>query len=135
MLKEFKQFILRGNAIDLAVAFVIGAAFNSVVQGLVKDLITPLVAAIYKQKQFSAAHFTFHGSQFLYGDFLNTLISFLIIAAVVFFLVVQPINKFIELSKRGDTTPDPATKKCPECFSEIPAQATRCAFCTAKLKV
>ena len=134
MLREFKQFILRGNVIDLAVAVVIGAAFNNVVQGLVKDLITPLVGAIYKQKSFASAAVHFHGASFMYGDFLNTLISFLIVAAVVFFLVVQPINKFIALSKKGDTTPDPTTKKCPECFSEIPLQATRCAFCTVEIK-
>lgn len=133
MLKEFKQFILRGNAIDLAVAFVIGAAFNSVVQGLVKDLITPLIAAIYKQQQFSNAHFTLNGSKFLYGDFINTLISFIIIAAVVFFLVVQPINKLVAYSKRNKAPAEPGTKKCPFCYSEIPVKATRCAFCTSDL--
>lgn len=133
MLKEFRQFILRGNVIDLAVAVVIGAAFNSVVQALVKDFITPLIAAIYKQQQFSSSSFHFHGSTFLYGDFINTFISFLIIAAVVFFLVVQPINKLIALSKRNKTSEDPSTKKCPECYSEIPIKATRCAFCTTKL--
>jgi large conductance mechanosensitive channel len=133
MLKEFKQFILRGNVIDLAVAVVIGAAFNSVVQGLVKDFITPLVGAIYQQKQFANAAFHFHGSTFLYGDFINVLISFIIIAAVVFFLVVQPINKLIALSKRNKTSEDPSTKKCPECLSEVPIKATRCAFCTTKL--
>lgn len=133
MLKEFKQFILRGNAIDLAVAFVIGAAFNSVVQGLVKDLITPLIAAVYKQQQFSNAHFTLNGSRFLYGDFINTLISFIIIAAVVFFLVVQPINKLVAYSKRNKAPAEPGTKKCPFCYSEIPVKATRCAFCTSDL--
>jgi large conductance mechanosensitive channel len=133
MLKEFKQFVLRGNVIDLAVAVVIGAAFNSVVQGLVKDFITPLVGAIYQQKQFANAAFHFRGSTFLYGDFINVLISFLIIAFVVFFLVVQPINKLIALSKRNETPPAPNTKKCPECYSEIPIKATRCAFCTTKL--
>ena len=133
MLKEFKQFILRGNVIDLAVAVVIGAAFNSVVQGLVKDFITPLVGAIYQQKQFANAAFHLHGSTFMYGEFINTLISFLIIAVVVFFLVVQPINKLVELSKRGKAPREPGTQKCPECYSEIPIKATRCAFCTTKL--
>jgi large conductance mechanosensitive channel len=133
MLKEFKKFVLRGNVIDLAVAVVIGAAFNGVVQGLVKDFITPLVGAIYQQKQFANAAFHFHGSTFLYGDFINVLISFIIIAAVVFFLVVQPINKLVAISKRNEKPEDPSTKKCPECYSEIPVKATRCAFCTTKL--
>jgi large conductance mechanosensitive channel len=134
MLKEFKQFILRGNVVDLAIAVVIGAAFNSVIQGLVKDFITPLVGAVYKQKQFATAHFTFHGSQFLYGDFINLLTSFLIVALVVFFLVVQPVNRLISYSNRNGASPEPSTKKCPECLSVVPVQATRCAFCTSQIK-
>jgi large conductance mechanosensitive channel len=134
MLKEFKQFILRGNVIDLAVAVVIGAAFNNVVQGLVKDFITPLVGAVYQQKSFANASFHFHGATFMYGDFVNTFISFVLVAAVVFFLVVQPINKLVEISKRNDDTADPTTKKCPECYSEIPFKATRCPFCTTKIE-
>src|SRR5579871_2704855 len=105
MLKEFKKFILRGNVVDLAVGVVIGAAFNSVVQALVKDLITPVISAFGGTKHFADAHFTFRGSQFLYGDFLNTLISFLLVAAAVFFFVVQPINKLTLLAQRGDATP------------------------------
>ena len=133
MFKEFKKFILRGNVVDLAVAVVVGAAFNAVVQSFVKDMITPLVSAFYQQQKFSEAYFTFRGSHFLYGDFVNNFISFFIIAAVVFFFVVQPINKVVTISNRKNTTPEPSTKKCPECFSIIAKEASRCAFCTAKL--
>lgn len=135
MFKEFKKFILRGNVVDLAVAVVIGAAFNSVVQALVKDIITPIIGIVYggKESDFANRYFSVHGSKFLYGDFINTAVSFLLIALVVFFLVVQPINKLIALSKAGKDTPEPTTKKCPECYSEINIKATRCAFCTAKL--
>jgi large conductance mechanosensitive channel len=135
MLKDFKRFILRGNVVDLAVAVVIGAAFNGVVQSLVRDFITPLITGATKsghltQGQWVVAHrFTFN-----WGDFLNTLISFVIVAAVVFFLVVQPINKLAALSARRKDTGESTTKKCPECFSEINKQAIRCAFCTSKLK-
>ncbi|HEY9715023.1 MAG TPA: MscL family protein, partial [Chroococcales cyanobacterium] len=97
------------------------------------DFITPLVGAIYQQKQFSNAAFHFHGSTFLYGDFINTFVSFLIIALVVFFLVVQPINKLVAYSKRNKEPAQPGTKKCPFCYSDIPVKATRCAFCTSKL--
>jgi large conductance mechanosensitive channel len=134
MLKDFKKFILRGNVVDLAVAVVIGAAFTGIVNSLVKDLITPLVGAVYKQEQFAKASFTLNGSEFLYGDFINALISFIIVAAVVFFLVVQPVNKLTALSKRKNEEPtEPTSKKCPECLSEVPKEATRCAFCTSKL--
>ncbi|HET9174348.1 MAG TPA: large conductance mechanosensitive channel protein MscL [Candidatus Saccharimonadales bacterium] len=135
MFQEFKKFVLRGNTVDLAVAVVIGAAFNSVVQALVKDIITPVVDIFYNQKNSDFAHqtFTVHGSQFFYGDFVNTAISFLLIAAVVFFLVVQPINKLLSMSARSKNTEEPTTKKCAFCFSEIDKRATRCAFCTAKL--
>ena len=134
MLKDFKKFILRGNVVDLAVAVVIGAAFNSVVQSLVKDFITPLITGIsgngkLVQGQWMVAHrFTFN-----WGDFLNTLISFVIVAAVVFYFVVQPINKMIAYSNRDKDTDEPTEKKCPECLSTIPKAAKRCAFCTSKV--
>jgi large conductance mechanosensitive channel len=134
MLQDFKQFILRGNVVDLAVAVVIGSAFSAVVTALVKDLITPLIAAIGGTRDFSSLRFTIHHSQFLYGDFLNAFISFVILAAVVFFLVVTPVNKFVAFSRRNQRPIDPTTRKCPECLSEIPIKATRCAFCTAKIK-
>jgi large conductance mechanosensitive channel len=134
MLQDFKQFILRGNVVDLAVAVVIGAAFSAVVTALVKDLITPLIAAIGGTPDFSNLKFTIHHSQFLYGDFLNAFIAFLILAAVVFFLVVTPVNHLIAYSRRTKSSDEPGTRKCPECLSEIPAKATRCAFCTAKVK-
>jgi large conductance mechanosensitive channel len=128
MLQEFKQFLLRGNVVDLAVAVVIGAAFSGVVNSMVKDLITPLIAAIGGQHDFSKYSFTIHHSTFAYGDFLNSLISFMIIAAVIFFFVVKPINQLISLSRRG-ATPDPTTRKCPECMAEIPINAKRCMYC------
>jgi len=134
MLQDFKQFILRGNVVDLAVAVVIGSAFSAVVTSLVKDLITPLIAAIGGLRDFSNLSFTIHHSQFLYGDFLNAAISFVILAAVVFFLVVTPVNHFIAFSRRNQKSADPTTRKCPECLSEIPAKATRCAHCTAKIE-
>lgn len=131
MLKDFKKFILRGNVVDLAVAVVVGAAFTGIVNSFVKDMITPLIAAIYKEKTFASAHFTINGSNFLYGDFINALVSFLLIAGVVFFFVVQPINK---LTSRITKPVEKKNRKCPECLSEIPKAATRCAFCTAKVK-
>ncbi len=134
MLSDFKKFILRGNAIELAVAFVVGAAFNGVVQSLVKDLITPLISAIGGKPDFSAYYFTLNHSRFAYGDFINSLVSFLMIAAAVFFLVIHPLNKLIEFTSRLKTPPDPTDKKCPECLSTIPISATRCAFCGVKLK-
>ncbi|HXR49874.1 MAG TPA: large conductance mechanosensitive channel protein MscL [Verrucomicrobiae bacterium] len=135
MLNDFKKFILRGNVVDLAVAVVIGAAFNSVVQSLVKDFITPLITGVSKKGSLVQGQFTVdHRFIFNYGDFLNTLISFVIVAAVVFFFVVQPINKLNELAARRKGTEEPTTKKCPECLSEISKKATRCAFCASKLK-
>lgn len=134
MLQEFKKFILRGNVVDLAVAVVVGAAFNSVIQAFVRDMITPLIAAVYQQDKFSEAFFTINGSKFLYGDFINNVISFLIIAAVVFFLVVQPINKLTALTAKKKTTEEPSTRKCPECLSEVPKAASRCSFCTSKIE-
>jgi len=134
MLKDFRQFILRGNVVDLAVAVVIGAAFGAIVSSLVKDLVTPLIAAIGGKPDFSGLYFTLNHSKFMYGDFINAIISFLILAAVVFFLIIQPLNKLKAYSTRSKTTDDPAEKKCPHCLSEIPKAATRCAFCTSQVK-
>lgn len=133
MLGEFKKFILRGNVVDLAVGVVIGAAFNSVVQALVKDMITPIISVFGGTKRFADAQFTVHNSVFAYGDFLNTLISFLLVAIAVFFFVVQPINRLSALAMRGKTTDEPSTKKCKYCLSVIPKEATRCPNCTSKL--
>lgn len=132
-MKGFKQFILRGNVLDLAVAVVIGAAFGAVVTALVKDLITPLIAAIIKAPDFSGVSFTVNNSQFKIGDFVNALISFLLIAAAVYFVVVLPVNAITARMRRGEAPPDPTTKVCPECVSEIPIAARRCKFCTAQL--
>jgi large conductance mechanosensitive channel len=129
MLKGFRQFLLRGNVIDLAVAVVIGAAFGAVVSALVKDLLTPLIAAIVGQPDFSAIAFDVNGSRFLIGDFINALVSFVLIGAAVYFFVVVPVNAVIARRHRGEAPPDPTTKKCPECLSEIPIDAHRCAFC------
>lgn len=134
MLKDFKEFVLRGNVVDLAVAVVIGAAFGAIITSLVKDLITPLIAAIGGQPDFSNLSFTLNGSKFMYGDFINAVISFLMIAAVIFFLVVQPLNALVSRAKRKKTTDSPTTKKCPNCFSEVNLKATRCAFCTSTIK-
>jgi large conductance mechanosensitive channel len=132
MLKEFRGFILRGNLVDLAVAVVIGAAFGAVVTALVADFITPLIAAIGGKPDFSSLSFTINDSRFLYGHFINALISFVIIAAVVFFFVVKPVNALLE---RYRTEPDveSETHACPECLSDIPLKARRCAFCTAQV--
>ena len=134
MLKGFKQFLLRGNVVDLAVAVVVGAAFNGVVQAMVRDLITPLIAAIGGNPDFSKQHFVLHNSVFSYGDFVNAVISFLLIAAVVYFFVVSPINRLVQIMNRGKDTEDPTTRKCPECLSEIPMAAKRCKFCTAQVE-
>lgn len=132
MLKGFKEFILRGNVVDLAVGVLVGAAFGNVVTALVKDLFTPLIGAIAKTPNFSGLIFTINGSRFLYGDFINSLISFLIVAAVVYFFVVMPINNLLKRMKNGEEA-ETTTKACPECLSNIPKEATRCAFCTSKL--
>jgi large conductance mechanosensitive channel len=132
MLKDFKQFILRGNMLDLAVAVVIGVAFTAVITALVKDLITPLIAAIGGSQDFSSLTFTIHHSTFRYGDFLNYLISFAIVAAAVFFLVVVPVNALVEQARHKPPA-DPTTKRCPECLSEIPLAARRCSYCTTEL--
>jgi large conductance mechanosensitive channel len=129
---EFKQFLLRGNVVDLAVGIVIGVAFTAVVQALVRDLLTPLIAAIFGKPDFSRLAFTINNSRFLYGDFLNAVISFVLIAFAVFFFVVKPVNALIARTKNRES-PDPSTRKCPECLSEIPIQARRCAFCTVEV--
>jgi large conductance mechanosensitive channel len=129
---EFKQFLLRGNVVDLAVGIVIGAAFAAVVQAAVADLLTPLVAAIFGQPDFNDLTFTINGSVFRYGHFLNVLLAFITVALVVFFFVVKPINRLMELANRRES-PDPSTRKCPQCISEIPIDARRCAFCTSEV--
>ena len=132
MLKEFKTFVLRGNVVDLAVGIVIGAAFGAVVTALVKDLITPLVGILGKF-DFSALHFVVNKSNFLIGDFLNAVVSFIILAAVIFFFVVRPVNTLVARSKKEVPETAPTTKKCTFCASEIAIEATRCPFCTSVL--
>ncbi|MBV8812554.1 MAG: large conductance mechanosensitive channel protein MscL [Acidobacteriaceae bacterium] len=132
-MKEFKKFLLRGNVIDLAVAVVMGAAFGAVVTALVTDLITPLIAAIGGKPDFRQIYFTVHNSRFLIGDFINALVSFVLIAAAVYYFIVLPMNALMARLRRGEAPPDPTTKKCPECLSEIPIAAKRCAFCTSAL--
>jgi len=130
MLSGFKQFILRGNVIDMAVGVVVGAAFASVVGALTKDLLTPLIAAVVKAPDFSALTFTLRGSKFMYGEFLNAVVSFVLVASAVYFFVVTPINALIARTRKDPAPADPTTKKCPECLSEIPLDARRCAHCS-----
>ncbi len=132
MLSEFRQFVLRGNVVDLAVAVVIGAAFGAVVASMVEDLITPLIAAVAGKSDFSGLTFELRGSEFRYGEFLNALLSFFVIAAVVFFFVVKPLNTLLA-RLRPEPAVDQPTRACPECLSDIPAPARRCAFCTAEV--
>jgi large conductance mechanosensitive channel len=134
MLKGFKEFILRGNVVDLAVGVVVGAAFGTVVTALVKDLLTPFIGAVAKVPSFANLTFTINGSTFMYGDLINAVISFLLVATAVYFFVVLPINTLIARSRK-EPPPDPTTKKCPECKSVIPLDAKRCAFCTSQLAV
>lgn len=129
LLEGFKSFILRGNAVDLAVGVVIGAAFGSVVNALVKDLLTPLIGAIVKAPDFSAMFFTLNGSKFMYGELINVLISFLLVAFSIYFFVVMPMNMLNKRIHKG-AQPPVTTKKCPECQSDIPLGAKRCAYCT-----
>jgi large conductance mechanosensitive channel len=126
MLKGFRDFILRGNVVDLAVAVVVGVAFGAVVTALVADIITPLIAAVFGKPDFSGLTFTINQSKFLYGSFINAIVSFVLIAAAIYFVVVAPMNKLAERRARGA---DPTTKECPECLSEIPHAARKCAFC------
>ena len=132
MLSGFKQFILRGNVIDMAVGVVIGAAFATVVTAFTRDMLTPLIAALFGKPDFSAITFTVHGSVFPLGDFLNALIAFLLVAVAVYFFVVTPINALVARSRK-EPPADPTTKKCPECRMEIPIDARRCAHCTSQL--
>jgi large conductance mechanosensitive channel len=130
-MKGFKQFMLRGNVLELAVAVVMGAAFGAVVTALVKDLLTPLIAAVVGSPDFSAIAVTVNGSKLMVGDFVNAVIAFLMMSAAVYFFVVLPVNAFTARMRRGEAAPDPTTKKCPECMSEVAIAARRCAYCTS----
>ena len=129
-MKGFKQFLLRGNVVDMAVGVVMGASFAGIVSALVKDLLTPLIAAVIGKPDFSALTFEVNSSRFLYGDFLNAVIAFVMIATVIYFFVVLPVNALVSRARR-EPPPDPTTRKCPECLSEIPIAARRCAHCAS----
>jgi large conductance mechanosensitive channel len=129
--KEFRDFLMRGNIVDLAVAVVIGAAFNAVVQSLVADILTPLIAAIFGKPDFSALSFTINNSQFMYGNFINALITFVTVAAAIFFFVVKPMNRLMARLRPAQEEAVAETKACPECLSAIPAGASRCMYCTS----
>jgi large conductance mechanosensitive channel len=133
MLRGFRQFVFRGNVIDLAVAVVIGAAFGAVVTAFVKDLLTPLIAALFGKPDFSALRFSLNHSEFLFGDFLNAVIAFLLVATAIYFFIIVPMNALMARLKRGEAPPDPTTRLCPECLSEIPIAARRCAHCTSPI--
>lgn len=132
-MQEFKKFIMKGNVVDLAVGVVVGVAFGGVVSALVENLITPLISAIGGQPDFSRLAFTINNSRFGYGEFFNAVLSFLIIASVIFFLVVKPLNKLQERAARKKTPEDPTEKKCPECLSKIPKAAKKCMYCTSRI--
>jgi large conductance mechanosensitive channel len=134
MLKGFKEFLLRGNVVDLAVAVVIGGAFGAVVTALVKDLLTPFIAAVVGKPDFSAIQFTVNASKFLIGDFINALVGFVLVAAAIYFFVVAPMNMVMARRRSGQAPPDPTTRKCPECLSEVPIAARRCAFCAQPIE-
>ena len=131
MLKEFRDFLLRGNLLEVAVALVLALAFTAVVTSLVEDLLTPLVAAVFGEPDFSGLTFTINESTFRYGEFLNALLAFVLIAAVLFFLVIKPVNSILERTRRGEAPV--GVMQCPECLSEIPENARRCAFCTSEV--
>ncbi len=133
MVQGFKKFLFRGNVVDLAVAVVIGAAFGAVITALVTNIFTPLIAAIGGKPDFSNLSVTINNSKIMYGAFLNALISFVMIAIAVYLFIVAPMNAWTARRNKGEAPPDPTTKKCPECLSEIPIAARRCAFCTATL--
>lgn len=133
MATEFKQFLLRGNVIDLAVAVVIGAAFGAVINSFVTDLLTPLIAAVFGEPDFARLTFDINDSVFRYGSFINALVAFALVAAAIFFVVVRPVNALIARS-RNEAPADPSTRKCPHCLSEIPIEASRCAFCTERVE-
>ena len=134
MLSDFKKFVLRGNVVDLAVAVVVGVAFTAMITAFVADLITPLIAAIFGKPDFASLYFTIHHSRFKYGSFLNAVLSFLIVATVVFFAVVVPLTALMRrLNLVPTEEPAPETRQCPECLSDIPVGARRCAFCTSEV--
>jgi large conductance mechanosensitive channel len=128
-MSDFKQFLLRGNLVDMAVGIVIGLAFAALVTALVTDLLTPLIAAVFGNHDFSSLTFTIHKSRFFYGSFINALLSFVTIAAVVFYFVVKPVNA-LTARARTEPPPDPTEQQCPHCLSDIPTAAAVCAFCT-----
>lgn len=130
MFKGFREFVLRGNVVDLAVGVVLGAAFGAVVAAFVKDLLTPIIAAIAGKPDFASLYFEFNGAKFLYGDFLNAILAFVLVAAAVYYFVVLPVNA---LMKRYEKQALPDKQKCPECQSDIPLDARKCAFCTSVL--
>jgi large conductance mechanosensitive channel len=130
-MKGFKEFILRGNVLDLAVAVVLGAAFGNVISSFVRDLLTPLIAALGGQPNFSSLYFTVNNSRFMYGEFINSIISFLIVGTVIYFFVVVPMSRLLGRSK--ERAQAPSLRKCPECLSDVPLQARRCAFCAVTL--
>lgn len=131
MLKGFKEFVFRGNVVDLAVAVMMGAAFGGVISALVKDLLTPLIAAIAGKPDFSGLTFTLNHSKFLYGEFINAVVSFLLVATAIYFFVVTPLNAIAARMRKETPPAPPSTRPCPECLSEIPVAARRCAHCTA----
>ena len=131
LLKEFRAFLFRGNVVDLAVAVVLGTAFGLVIKALVADLLTPIIALIFGQPDFGALSFTINSSHFLYGDFINNLITFGSVAAAIFFFVVKPMSSMAARRAKGEVEPEADTRPCTECLSEIPKAARRCAFCTA----
>ncbi len=135
MLSGFKQFILRGNVIDMSVGVVVGAAFAALVSAFTKDLLTPLIAAIVGKPDFSAIRFTVHNSTFAIGDFINAAVSFLLVAAAVYFFVVTPMNLLLSRIRKAPRPADPTTKRCLECLSEIPIEARRCSHCAQPVAV
>jgi large conductance mechanosensitive channel len=134
MFKGFRQFIFRGNVVDLAVGVVMGAAFGTVVSAFVKDLLTPLIAAIVKKPDFSGLFLEINSSRFMYGEFVNAVVSFLLVAFAVYFFVIVPMNAVLARTKRDETPAAPTTMQCPECMSQIPIGARKCAFCTSDVK-
>jgi large conductance mechanosensitive channel len=133
LVTEFRQFVLRGNVVDLAVGIVVGAAFTGVVQGMVNDLINPVIAALFGKPDFTRLQFSVHHSIFHYGDFITKVITLVLIALVVFFLVVRPLNLMIDRFHLSPASHSVATKKCPDCFTDIPLKASRCPNCTSEL--
>ena len=131
MFKGFREFVLRGNVVDMAVGVVIGAAFGAIVTALVKDLLTPLIAALVGKPDFSGYVFEVNGSKFLYGDFINAVVSFLLIAAAIYYFVVLPVNALMARIHKNEPTAAPDKKQCPECRSDIPVAARKCAYCTS----